>query len=145
MNQRHPEDAFDAVKAMSAAETTESTARENTAWRYGLRLIDEAYFWEAHEVLEEVWMRAKPNSRERWLVQSVIHVANGALKNALGQQRAAGRLAGLAGECAQRAFAGGRTTVMDVSADALARCCTDVSRGEPPCGLAGGLSGAYEI
>lgn len=122
-NERHAEDAFDHVKALAARETSDATASENIAWQYGLRLFNHGFYWETHEVLEEVWMRALPNSRERWLVQCVIHLANGALKKDLGQQRAALRLAGLARECSQRAFAGGEGSVMGLSGNEVGTIC----------------------
>jgi len=122
-SERHPDDAFDHVKALAPKETRETTAHGNVAWQYGLRLFNHGFYWEAHEVLEEVWMRAPPNSRERWLVQCVIHLANGALKKELGQQRAVLRLAGLARECGHRAFAGGEGLVMGLADDEVEVVC----------------------
>jgi predicted metal-dependent hydrolase len=56
------------------------------------------YFWEAHEVLEALWLRAVPNSRERHLLQGFIQRANAGLKSAMGAERASRRLWGLAAE-----------------------------------------------
>lgn len=86
-------------------------------------------------MLEEVWQRALPNSRERWLVQAVIHLANAALKNALDRPRAARRLAVLAGECSDRAFAGEMAMVMGISADAMIQARQMVVTGSRPSGL----------
>lgn len=68
---------------------------QNEAWLAGVRLYSAGFFWEAHEVWEPVWMNARPNSRERLLVQGVIQVANAALKQKMGRIPAAARLAGL--------------------------------------------------
>ncbi|MCB1387358.1 MAG: DUF309 domain-containing protein [Nitratireductor sp.] len=129
-NGRHEAGAFDFVPAQCADETREASVAENTGWHYGLRLFREGYFWEAHEVLETVWMRAAPNGRERHLVQGVIHLANGALKNGLAQQGAAKRLAVLALDAFGRAFAGGREQVMGLRHEALRHCGERIAAGE---------------
>lgn len=141
VNERHPEDAFDHVKALCAGQTDERSAATNAAWHYGLRLFNGGFYWEAHEVLEEVWRRARPNSRERHLVQCVIHLANGALKLALGRASAAARLSGLADECRQRAFAGGRRSVMGLDGAAIEENCRSVAAARPPAEL----STEYEL
>ena len=99
INQRHEEEFLDHIKAAAPTETLDSTSADNQAWLYGLRLIQQDYFWEAHEILETVWMRALPNSRERHLVQGVIHLANAALKQKMGRPEAAERLFNLAEDC----------------------------------------------
>lgn len=123
---------FEHVKALCPPETNEGTAPSNVAWHYGLRLFNEAFFWEAHEVLEEVWQRARPNSRERFLVQCVIHLANAALKGVLDQPGASRRLVAMADETRQRAFAGETEQVMGLSNRDVARCCGSLaSKGRP--------------
>ena len=105
-NQRHAEDFLDHIKAAAPAQTLGSNSAENQAWLFGLRLLRHGYFWEAHEILETVWMRAAPNSRERHLVQGVIHLANAILKIKMERPEAAERLFGLAEECLLEAFNG---------------------------------------
>lgn len=95
---------LESVVGNVSAVTTSTDAHKNTAWRYGLRLINEGFYWEAHEVLEAVWMHALPNSRERFLVQGIIHCANAALKIRMDRESAAHRLSILAAECIERAF-----------------------------------------
>jgi hypothetical protein len=141
VNERHPEDAFDHVKALCAERTDEPGAARNTAWHYGLRLFNGGFYWEAHEVLEEVWRRARPNSRERYLVQCVIHLANGALKLSLGRTRAAVRLSGLADECRLRAFSGGRRSAMGLDGGAVEENCEALSAARLPTAL----STRYEL
>ena len=72
--------------------TVSETAGLNPAWHYGLVLLEAGFYWEAHEVLEPVWMNAAEDSAERHLVQAVIQLANGALKIAMGRPKAAERL-----------------------------------------------------
>ncbi|MEZ5810626.1 MAG: DUF309 domain-containing protein [Rhizobiaceae bacterium] len=128
--ERHAEDAFDSIKALCPRRTDDAGARANVAWRYGLRLVNAGFHWEAHEVLETVWMRAAPNSRERSLVRAVIHIANGALKTAIGKPAAAARLAGLARECVADAFAGERLFLMGLQAVDLEALCDALAAGE---------------
>lgn len=76
--------------------TRSATASSNSAWLYGLDLAETGYFWEAHEVLEAVWLNAPPNSPERKQVQAVIQLANAALKSSMGRPNAAQRLCAMA-------------------------------------------------
>ena len=87
-----------------------------TAWFYGIRLFNSGFYWEAHEVLEPVWLNARPNSRERHLVQAVIQLANGLLKEAMARPNARRRLAGLARRRLLEAFPDGRGQLMGVDA-----------------------------
>lgn len=66
--------------------------QSNEAYLYGFALLRDAYYWEAHEVWEAVWQSCKPNSRERFLLQALIQLANASLKQRLGQASAAGRI-----------------------------------------------------
>ena len=90
------------------------------AWNYGLFLIVYGYYWEAHEVLEPVWMTAPPNSRERALLQGLIQLANAFLKADMGNDRAARRIAGLASQCFVEAHARKGDLVMNLDAARLA-------------------------
>lgn len=84
----------------AAAFTDEPVA---AALTFGLSLIHNHYFWEAHEVLEPVWMKASPNSAERQLLQALIQLANACLKSTMGQPQAAARLAQIADDHLQEA------------------------------------------
>ena len=87
---RHAEGAFDGLKAVA------DPLRDSPAWACGLRFLQAGFYWEAHEVLEAVWMAAPERSGEKLAVQAVIQIANAALKARMGQARAAERLAGIA-------------------------------------------------
>lgn len=114
---RHAEDRFDAVKACAPNPTRSDEADRNLAWRHGLNLFAAGYFWEAHEVLERVWMNAPENSAERHVVRGVIQLANAALKQRMGRERAAARLAAIAAELFTRAPRDG--VVMGMSVERL--------------------------
>lgn len=102
--------------ARAAPEPTEAGAwRTNPAWRAGLILYAHGYFWEAHEVWEPVWTSARPNSRERALVQGVIQLANAALKQRMGRPEAARRLAAIAASLLSEARETGRLMGLDMT------------------------------
>ncbi len=102
---RHAEGAFDALRA-----------DPDTAWRTGCLYLSEGYFWEAHELLEAVWMAAPQASAERRLVQALIQLANAGLKARMGRPRAVARLWALA----EAGLVGQRGVVRGVSIPALA-------------------------
>ena len=127
-----PDDAlFARVRALLPPETCDAGADANVPWRYGLRLLEAGFHWEAHEVLEGVWLRAAPNARERHLVQATIHLANGALKAAAGREAAAARVAARARESLGRAFPGGEGRLMGLDASALVRAVEHLGRETP--------------
>lgn len=130
---RHPENAFDALRARALSPTTTATASENAPWCYGLRLFAAGYYWEAHEVWEPVWLNAAPNSTERFMCQSVIQIANAALKRDMGKPKAAARLCDIAEGLLLNARSGGDPAPMginprDVGA-AIARLREDIAQG----------------
>ena len=83
MNARPTDDLLERIAADKSASVLEQASRHNVPWGYGIRLFNDGYFWEAHEVFEAVWQLAPPNSRERYLVQCVIQISNARLKLAL--------------------------------------------------------------
>ena len=91
-NARPPDDAFAAIKAQALNPTTSATAAQNRAFQAGLDLLENGFYWEAHEVLEAVWMNAPANTPERHLVQALIQLANAALKHRMGRPKAVARL-----------------------------------------------------
>jgi len=112
---RHPEGAFDAIRGSVTEGMAPEALPATAAWRTGLRWLEEGYYWEAHEVLEPVWMAAPPNAPERHMVQAVIQAANARLKRRMERPRAAERLearvAALLRECALS----GRDRVMGIA------------------------------
>lgn len=123
-NARHPEDAFDWIRDQAAAEAG------NAAWLYGLRLLREGFYWEAHEVLEPVWMAAAPNSAEKAMAQAVIQLANAALKLDMGKPKAAVRLAEMVEALAAEAARGGEV-VLGVEVAGVGRAVGSIKTDEP--------------
>ena len=104
INSRADNNELEAVIALVLSMTVDATAHDNIAWQFGVKLLNRGFFWEAHEVLEPVWMNATPNGRERHLLQGIIHVANSALKVRMQRMKAAQRLSDLATICIRRSF-----------------------------------------
>lgn len=100
---RHPQGRFDALRATATDPTASATAACNPAFQAGLDFLEAGFFWEAHEVLEPVWMNAPANSAERFLVQALIQLANAALKHAMDRPNAALRLCAIAADLLRRA------------------------------------------
>lgn len=97
---RHPEDLFDDIR-----NTVHSCKdlRKCHAMSMGRAFYDDGYYWEAHEVLEAVWLNLGPNSGERYAVQALIQLANGRLKLRMGMPKAAVRLADIAQDLWEKA------------------------------------------
>lgn len=74
---------------------TPETLAQSEAFLVGLRYLETGYFWEAHEVLEPVWMALPENGDHRCLVQALIQFANAQLKLEMGRPKAAKRLCGI--------------------------------------------------
>lgn len=93
---RHPDDAFDAIRKTAVHGQGVDQLARCEAFRAGLYYFDQGYFWEAHEVLEPVWLALPEDSVERQFVQGLIQLANGRLKLRMGRLKAALRLVGQA-------------------------------------------------
>lgn len=95
-NQRHSEDAFDALRETALHGQNAAQLATCEAFRAGLQFFHSGYYWEAHEVLEPVWMVLPEGCVERRFVQGLIQLANGCLKLRMGRPKAALRLVGQA-------------------------------------------------
>ena len=93
--ERHPDGAFDAVRASVVPGASPDALAASAAFRHGLHYIETGYYWEAHEVLEPVWMALPDGSGERAFVQGLIQLANGLLKLRMGRAKAALRLSAI--------------------------------------------------
>lgn len=94
--ERHPEGAFDDLRVTVHAGMTEVEIQGTPAFQVGLTYLETGYFWEAHEVLEPVWMACAPNSVARSVTQGLIQLANARLKIKMNRPRAALRLLDIA-------------------------------------------------
>lgn len=62
-------------------------------WLYAIDLHNRGYWWEAHEVLEELWHAAGRASPRARFVQGIIHLAAAHLNRLRGREHAARRQA----------------------------------------------------
>ena len=130
INARPVDHFLDAIAHFDDPPVSDANAAQHLGWNYGLRLINEGYFWEAHEVLEPVWWQARPNSAERHLVQTTIHLTNGALKLRLNRTRAASKLAKRATEGCERAFVASPERLLGLDQAQLVAAISAIKRGE---------------
>ncbi|WGW02378.1 DUF309 domain-containing protein [Tropicibacter oceani] len=106
---RHAEALFDPFKQIA------DPLEASPAWSLGLNLLQDGYFWEAHELLEPVWMAAPENSGTKCLVQGVIQLANARLKVRMDRPRAAARLLLQARGLLDEAFVRGGACLMGLT------------------------------
>ena len=89
---RHPEGSFDHLRETVSDTMTPKALAQSKAFLVGLHYLETGYFWEAHEVLEPVWMALPESGDHRSLVQALIQFANAQLKLEMGRPKAAQRL-----------------------------------------------------
>jgi hypothetical protein len=85
-------DTLERAKALVPKRYGSFVPADDPAVAYGLALNDAGFFWECHEILEAVWKAAPQGGRDRILLRALIQTANGNLKAAMSQTRAAARL-----------------------------------------------------
>ena len=113
---RHPDGHFDAIRASVTADLGPSDLAHSEAWKTGLAFFGSGYFWEAHEVLEPVWIQAPQKSAERMFIQALIQLANARLKLHMDQPKATLRLCATVDTLLADCEISGRADVMGLSA-----------------------------
>ena len=109
-NARHAEDAFEAIRKTAKPGMTADALADCAAFKHGLHYLEQGYFWEAHEVLEPVWM-VLPEGEDRRFAQGLIQLANAKLKARMERPKAALRLCSMARDL----MAGAGDSVMGAS------------------------------
>jgi hypothetical protein len=94
------------ISAKCPARTVSGEWQSNTPYRCGWHLFENGYFWESHEIWEQVWTRCAPNSREKVLLQAIIQLANSRLKMLQSNTQSALKIYDLFIELTQEAFLG---------------------------------------
>lgn len=92
LTERPEQGRYDTIRDTAQPGMTPEALAQCDAFRTGLHYLHNGWFWEAHEVLEPVWMACPPNSRERALCRALIQLANARLKARMGKPQAAARL-----------------------------------------------------
>jgi hypothetical protein len=83
---------LDRVKALVPERFDGFVPASHAAVLYGLRLNNEGFFWEAHEILEAVWKVAPKGGLDRICLRACIQIANANLKLRMGKLQAVKRL-----------------------------------------------------
>lgn len=94
--ERHDPDAFDLFHDSIREGMLLREIERSLAWRAGWQFVEAGYFWEAHEVLEPVWMVLPESRPEKRFVQAIIQLANAELKARMGKPNAVRRLCDIA-------------------------------------------------
>lgn len=89
---RHPEGSFDHIRDTVQDGMTVQELCSCAAFQSGLSFLERGFYWEAHEVLEPVWMVLPDGSDERQVLQALIQLANARLKVKMQRPKAAKRL-----------------------------------------------------
>lgn len=89
---RHPEGCFDTIRDTARPGMSPEDLAGCAAFQIGLTYLEAGYDWEAHELLEPVWMALPEGSVDRRWVQALIQLANAQLKLKMDKPKAARRL-----------------------------------------------------
>ena len=86
--QRHQEEQFDEIISSIPCDIDFETLQTLSAFHIALNFMQHGFHWEAHEILEAIWMNTAQNSIERLFTQCVIHLANANLKHVMKRETA---------------------------------------------------------
>ena len=86
--QRHQEAQFDEIISSIPCVIDFETLQALSAFHTALNFMQHDFHWEAHEILEAIWMNTAPNSIERLFTQCIIHLANANLKHIMKRETA---------------------------------------------------------
>ena len=116
---RHPPGAFDHLRASVSRGQSAESMGQSAAFLAGMTFLEAGFYWEAHEVLEPVWLALPPNSCERAFVQGLIQFANALLKRDMGRKAASERLLLIARDHLLNARAHEDAILLGVSVDGV--------------------------
>jgi len=86
--QRHKETQFDEIISSIPSVIDFETLQTLSAFHTALNYMQHGFHWEAHEILEAIWMNTAQNSIERLFTQCIIHLANANLKHIMKRETA---------------------------------------------------------
>ena len=86
--QRHHEAQFDEIISSIPSVIDFETLQTLSAFHTVLNYMQHGFYWEAHEILEAIWMNTAQNSIERLFTQCIIHLANANLKHIMKRKTA---------------------------------------------------------
>ncbi len=86
--QRHQVAQFDEIISSIPSVIDFETLQTLSAFHTALNYMQHGFHWEAHEILEAIWMNTAQNSIERLFTQCIIHLANANLKHIMKRETA---------------------------------------------------------
>jgi len=89
---RHAETEFDDIINSLPDKINFESLQAAAGYKYALDFMQHGFHWEAHEILEAIWMKTAQNSVERLFTQCVIHLANANLKHIMNRESAAAKI-----------------------------------------------------
>lgn len=85
---RHQQTQFDEIISSIPSAINFETLQTLPAFQAALNFMQHGFHWEAHEILEAIWMKTAQNSIERLFTQCIIHLANANLKHVMKRETA---------------------------------------------------------
>lgn len=113
---RHEEQTFDEIKSTTPNVFDPSLIVQSRAFAAGVLFLEKGFYWEAHEVLEPLWILCPANAPEKAFLQGIIQIANAKLKLLMERPKAAQKIYALAMECFESAERGGVTQMGSIRA-----------------------------
>ena len=86
--QRHQKTQFDEIISSLPSAIDFETLQTLSAFHAALNFMQHGFHWEAHEILEAIWIKTAQNSIERLFTQCIIHLANANLKHIMKRETA---------------------------------------------------------
>jgi uncharacterized protein len=86
-----PRAPFEDIKRTVPKRVDADVLQSAPAYTLARELYGARYFWEAHEVLEVLWLACLPNTKQRHFLQGLIQLTNACLKLRMRQPNAAAR------------------------------------------------------
>lgn len=102
--QRPSDDTFAPLIAALSSDLAPDELAASHAFQEAQEAFRQRYYWEAHELLEAVWMCLPPASAEKLFLKGLIQLANAGLKGRMGQDNAVRRIKSLAKGALSEAF-----------------------------------------
>ena len=89
---RHPQGSHIPDIPFEDVELTKDNWQHCQRYLYGIDLFNAGYWWEAHEVLEELWVECGRTTEIARFLQGIIQVSAALLKDSISNTRGAKRL-----------------------------------------------------
>ncbi len=90
--EKHPQGSQVPDLSLDEVSFTDNSWKRSRRYLYGIDLFNAGYWWEAHEVLEELWIQCGRTTQVARFLQGIIQVSAALLKFSISNPRGAKRL-----------------------------------------------------